>query len=67
MGAGVLADLLFATQLPDFPFKPEHFFRYPLWIPAAGLATAVLFAVIGGALPARRAAAMEPARALAER
>lgn len=67
VGAGLGADLLFATQVPDFAFKPESFFDFRWWIPLAGLGVAVLFSVVGGALPARKAAKMQPARALADR
>lgn len=67
LGAGYLVDLLLATQVPDFPFKPESFFGLRWWIPASGLAVAVFFSVVGGALPARKAAKMQPARALSDR
>ena len=65
LGAGLALDLLARTQLPDFPFKPSSFFAFAPWMFAAGLCVAVLAALAGAWLPARDAAAAEPARALA--
>jgi len=65
--AGLIADRLAATELPDFPFKPETFFAFPLWLLAGAAGFAVLFAVVGAFGPARRAAKVDPAAALAER
>ena len=58
-------DVLAARELPDFPFKPSTFFAFPPWLWGAGLGFAALFAVIGAWGPARRAARIEPASALA--
>jgi putative ABC transport system permease protein len=63
---GALVDVAAARWLPPFPFKPESFFLFEWWIVAGGLGCAVLFAVLGGFFPARRAARMAPARALAQ-
>jgi hypothetical protein len=62
--AAVIADLLAARKLPDFPFKPSTFFAFPLWLAALGLGFAALFAVVGAYGPARRASRVEPAAAL---
>ncbi len=51
--------------LPEFPFKPETFFITPWWLGMTGLGLGVLAAVAGAFMPARRAAALDPARALA--
>jgi putative ABC transport system permease protein len=59
------ADWVAERQLPDFPFKPSSFFSFPLWLWAAGLGFAALFAAVGAFGPARRAARVEPASALA--
>ncbi|WP_428265394.1 ABC transporter permease [Haliangium sp.] len=67
MAAAAGVDAASAAWLPSFPFKPETYFDFPLWIPAAGLGAAMLFCVFGGFLPARAAAAMAPAQALADR
>jgi putative ABC transport system permease protein len=61
-----LVDFAAARWLPPFPFKPESFFLFEWWIIAGGLGCAVIFAVLGGYFPARRAARMAPARALAQ-
>ena len=65
LGAAVV-DFAAARWLPPFPFKPDSMFLFEWWIVAGGLGCAVLFAVLGGFLPARRAARMAPARALAQ-
>lgn len=59
------ADRLAAREIPDFPFKPQTFFAFPWWIWLAGLGFASLFAALGAWGPARRAAKIEPAAALA--
>ena len=64
LGAGLLIDLLARTRLPDFPFKPSSFFSFAPWMFAAGLGVAVLASLLGAWLPAREAAAAEPAQAL---
>ena len=61
----VVADWAAARSLPDFPFKPSTFFEFPWWLSAGGLAFAALFAALGAFGPARRAARIEPAAALA--
>jgi ABC-type antimicrobial peptide transport system permease subunit len=61
----VVADWAAARSLPDFPFKPATFFEFPWWLSAGGLAFAALFAALGAFGPARRAARIEPAAALA--
>ena len=67
ISAGHTADWLAAKYLPDFAFKPETFFQMAWWIPVSGLAFSVLFCILGGFWPARRASRMPPAQALAQR
>lgn len=62
----VAADVAAARSLPDFPFKPSTFFSFPWWLWAAGVGFAALFAMLGAWGPARRAARVEPAAALAQ-
>jgi predicted lysophospholipase L1 biosynthesis ABC-type transport system permease subunit len=62
--AALVADVLAARKLPDFPFKPSTFFGFPPWLAAVGVGFAALFAVLGAFGPARRAAKVEPAAAL---
>ena len=59
------ANHLAATRLPDFPFKPDTFFAFPLWLTASALGFAALFALLGALGPARRAGKVDPAAALA--
>ena len=59
------ADVLAARKLPDFPFKPSTFFDFPWWLPIASIGFASLFAILGAWGPARRAAKVSPASALA--
>jgi ABC-type antimicrobial peptide transport system permease subunit len=67
VGSGFVIDLLSAKYLPAFPFKPETYFDFQWWILLGGLLFSVVFCVLGGFFPARKAALMQPARALAER
>jgi ABC-type antimicrobial peptide transport system permease subunit len=55
-----------ASQARDFPFKPTTYFDFEWWILLGGLAFSIVFCVLGGFFPARRAARMAPAQALAQ-
>jgi putative ABC transport system permease protein len=59
------ADYLAATRLPDFPFKPRHFFAFSPALVLGALGFAALFALLGAYGPARRAGKVDPAAALA--
>jgi len=50
----------------DFPFKPDSFFDFHWWMLLLGLAVSILFCVLGGLLPAWRAAKIPPAQALTQ-
>lgn len=50
--------------LPEFPFKPESFFAFPAWLLAGGVLLGVVAALLGAYPPARRAARLDPARAI---
>ena len=65
-GAAALVDLLGARLVPDFPFKPETFFDFPVWLWPASVGFAAAFALLGAVLPARRAGKVEPIAALAQ-
>ncbi|HEU4412473.1 MAG TPA: ABC transporter permease [Polyangiaceae bacterium] len=58
------ADRAAASSLPDFPFKPETFFRFSPSLYLGGAAFGALFAVAGALWAVRRAARLDPARAL---
>lgn len=55
-----------ASGIPRFPFKPTSWFDFKPWIWGSALGFSTLFCILGGYLPARRAAKMEPAQALAQ-
>jgi ABC-type lipoprotein release transport system permease subunit len=61
----LVVDMLSAHVLPEFPFKPESYFLWPWWLPVAGVALGLASAAFGAWWPAQRAAAIDPARALA--
>jgi putative ABC transport system permease protein len=63
---GLLVDWAARHYLPDFAFKPVTFFDFQLWIWLGGLVFAVLFCVLGGFMPANKAARLAPAQALAQ-
>jgi hypothetical protein len=65
--AGAVADSLAASQVPDFPFKPDTFFAFSPWLLAGVVALAVAACVIGALPPAYRAASGDPSEALAGR
>lgn len=55
-----------AANIPRFPFKPDSWFEFKTWIWGSALGFSTLFCILGGYLPGRRAAKMEPAQALAQ-
>jgi hypothetical protein len=65
LGLAALGDWYSTNHIPPFPFKPDTWFSFETWIWASGLMFSTVFCVLGGFLPARRAAKMEPAQALA--
>ena len=67
VAAGAVADVLAASRLPDFPFKPESFFDFSPWLLVSVIVLAVVACVLGALPPAHRAAAGDPSEALAGR
>jgi putative ABC transport system permease protein len=69
LGVGVieLTDYLFATQVGDFPFKPDSLFVIEWWMLFAGLGVAIVFCWLGALFPAIRASHIDPAAALSGR
>ena len=65
LGASFGIDKAAAKVLPEFPFKPESFFITPWWLLLTGVVLGIGAAMAGAFLPARRAAQLDPARALA--
>ena len=56
-----------SAYLPRFPFKPDSWFDFKsVDLALAASAFSTVFCILGGYLPARRAAKMEPAQALAQ-
>lgn len=65
-GAGWLVDRLATSYLPAFPFRPSSYFVFPTSLLLTGVASAILFCVLGALLPAHRAGRLEPAEVLTE-
>lgn len=63
--AAALVDWRAAIDLPDFPFKPEHFFAFPAWLWLLGIGFAILFTLLGALGPILSVGRIEPAEALA--
>jgi len=63
-GTALVVDALAASKLPDFPFKPESFFVFPPWLVAGSALFGATFALLGAFSGVRRAALLDPARAL---
>jgi putative ABC transport system permease protein len=66
LGIGTAWNAYAEAGIPRFPFKPDSWFEFKTWIWASALGFSTLFCILGGYLPARRAAKMEPAQALAQ-
>lgn len=64
IATGLAVDAAFARFVGDFPFKPDSLFAWSPWMFALGLATAILFCLIGALMPAIRAGRLEPAQTL---
>lgn len=58
------ADVLLVRALPDFPFKPDTFFAFPVWVFALGVGVAVGASALGALAPAAAASRIDPARSL---
>ncbi len=65
-GIAVIWNAFAAARVPRFPFKPDSWFDFQPWIWGSALVFSTVFCILGGYLPARRAAKMEPAQALAQ-
>ena len=66
VAVGVGVNLVGRQFLPELPFQPDSFFAFEWWILAGGVVFSVLFCLLGGFMPARKAARMAPAQALAQ-
>ncbi|HUP21196.1 MAG TPA: ABC transporter permease [Gemmatimonadota bacterium] len=64
VAAARVADWGLDRALPDLPFLPPSFFELSWPILAGGLTLGVLVSVLAAALPAHRAARLDPARVL---
>ncbi len=62
---GMVANHLAAIHLPEFPFKPDDFFCFPLRIVATSLIVGVLSSMVGVLAPAVSASREDPTRSLA--
>ncbi len=66
VGLGSAWDAIAVKVIPNFPFRPDSWFAFKPWIWGSALGFSTLFCILGGYLPARRAAKMQPAQALAQ-
>lgn len=66
IAAGATLDWLSARYVPNFPFKPKTWFDFKPWIWLSGIGLSTVFCIVGGYLPARKAAKLEPAAALTQ-
>ena len=66
VGAGAALDYVSAHAVPNFPFKPKTWFDFKTWIWMSGIGLSTVFCIVGGYLPARKAAKLEPAAALTQ-
>jgi len=62
--AALGADAAVGAWLPPFPFQPETFFRFPLWLHLVGLGLGLGAAVLGAVAPIRQVVRQDPARVL---
>jgi len=62
--ATFLIDWYSNNKLPDFPYKPDTFFSFPLWLILIVIPFATLFCILGAYLPARKAANNDPSVSL---
>jgi putative ABC transport system permease protein len=61
------ADWYSATKVADFPFKPSTYFVFSPGLLAIGVGFALICCLLGAAIPAGRAARLDPAEAIAPR
>ncbi|MBN2723756.1 MAG: FtsX-like permease family protein [Deltaproteobacteria bacterium] len=59
-----LVDWIIWNVVPDFPFKPETAFSFPLWLILSTVGFGIIFCIMGALWPANHAAKVEPSEAL---
>jgi hypothetical protein len=64
-GAARAVNAVAQAYLADLPFRPDDFFATDWRVMAGGVGFACLFCLLGAAIPARRAARLDPAAVLA--
>lgn len=64
VGVSVICNSYLLSIVPDVSYKPATFFAYPLWIFPAALGISLFISSLGGFFPSRRAANMDPIKAL---
>jgi len=57
-------DWVIWNVVPEFPFKPETAFHFPMWLVLSTVIFGVAFCVFGALFPAYKAAKIEPSEAL---
>jgi len=66
VAAGRVFDIVGGGRIPDFPYKPESFFEFPVWLIVGAIFVAVIASIMGALLPVQRAAAKDPADLLTD-
>jgi len=64
VGLSSLIDWFSSSKLPNFPYKPETYFSFPLWLILIAIPFATLFCILGAYFPARKAANLDPSSSL---
>ncbi len=59
-----LIDWFSNNKLPDFPYKPDTYFSFPLWLILTAIPFAMFFCILGAYFPARKAANLDPSSSL---
>ena len=64
LGLSFIIDWYSSNKLPNFPYKPDTYFSFPLWLILIAIPFATLFCIIGAYFPARKAANLDPSSSL---
>lgn len=64
LACSLVGNYVAARYIPDFPFKPEDFFRFPPLLIVFSVTLGTLSSLVGAIFPAYRASRMDPTRVL---
>lgn len=63
-GIAKVVDYISNNYLPEFPFKPETYFDFPVWLIVLTISFGIIFSIIGAIGPAWKASRVDPVRSL---